>query len=102
MQSGVARDRDDDPGEDHALDHSRIQIPGVGALQSAQNITGGIEIERKTTNGPAAKDADVIAEDRQGRQHDKHCEEARHDQILDRIDRHYFERLDFFGHFHRS
>ena len=102
METGVARDRDNEPGEDRALDHARIQIPGVRGLQGAHDVTGGVEIERETANGPAAENADVISHDRERRQHHEHGEETGHDQIVDRIDRHHFERLDFFGNFHRS
>src|SRR5207302_10173448 len=102
VQSRVARDRDDDPGEGPALDHSRIQIPGLSAFECTHNVTGGVEIKRESANRPAAKHTDVVSENRQRWKHDKHGKETRHDQILDRIDRHHFQRFDYFGHFHRS
>ena len=45
------------------------------------------------TNGPAAEHSDVISQDRKHGQHHHHGEEARHDQVLDRINGHDFKRF---------
>ena len=102
MQTGVTSDGDDDPRKDGAFDHAGIQIPGIGTLQRAQHVTGGVEIEREPANGPTAKNANVISENGEGRKHDEHGEKTWHDEVLDRIDRHHLKRFDFFGHFHRA
>ena len=102
VETGIAGDSDNDPREDRAFDHARIQIPRIRTLERAEHVAGGIEIERKMAHGPAAENANVISQDREGRQHHEHREEAGHNQVADRIDRHHFERLDFLGHFHRS
>src|SRR5436309_1880445 len=54
MQSRIAGNRDDDPGKSDALDNSRIQVPGVGALECTQDVTGGIEIKREPANRPTS------------------------------------------------
>ena len=58
-----------------ALDHARIQIPGIGALERAHHVAGGVNRARNN-NRPAAEDPDVISQHRERRQHHEHGEEA--------------------------
>src|SRR5207237_76999 len=90
MQSSVARDRNNDPCKNEAFNHSRIQIPGIGALQGAHDITSGVEVESKPANGPSAEHSDVIAKNRKHGKHHEHGEKPRHDEIFYWVDRHYF------------
>src|SRR5205085_8736161 len=75
VESGVARNRDHDPGEDYTFDHSRIQIPGVSAFERTHDVAGGVEIEREFANRPTSKHADVISENGQRWKHDQHGKE---------------------------
>src|SRR6266550_6084955 len=63
VKPGVAGNCDDDPCKNRALDHSRIQIPRIRALQGAQNVTSGIEIKGEAADGPASEHADIVSED---------------------------------------
>ena len=51
---------------------------------------------------PAREEADAFAQHGQHRHHDDHGQQPGHDEILDRVDAHDVERLDFLRDFHRA
>src|SRR5437867_840853 len=76
--------------------------PNFRTRSTTSMMGSPLEFMRQSAYGPAAKNADVISHDREGGQHHEHGEKAWHHQILDWINRHYFQRLDLLRYFHRA
>ena len=75
--------------ENHAAFHSR-------------KIAAGADTQKSDADEVSAVDPDHVKDSGEQRHRDEAGDDARRDQILDRIDRHGVERIDLFSDLHTA
>jgi hypothetical protein len=101
-QADVTRDAHDHEPEDERLEQPHPDVLHEQPLGDGGPIDAARDMELEAGHEPAADDPDEVGNHGQDRRHDDPGQQARNDELADRVRAKRPERVDLIGHGHRA
>ena len=99
-KSVIAAHQRDDETEDRGLDQPRDDVAGCQEVDRRVDVDARREAEPRGADQEPAEDADDVADRGKDRHRDRGGQQARRDQVADRVGREGGQRVDLLGHAH--